>query len=399
MRRFNFLPNLKVGNLELTKFQVMQESNIRDFFEPVIKSLGLIIQKDWAGAFTNEWKVGKVDNFTIQVNAGQAFVLDAENKVVRIVLPSNYSIGMSTDDATYKVIARHFYSNFEQGTVSVTNGSDVVVGTNTEFTKVLAINRRIYLNGTPYVVLSIESDTQLTLATAYAGTNFTTLQYKVGGYFGAYPVNENENLIYQNDGLILIVTTGALQANDLYLADVIIQNGWVTTINDKRYLNIFETYNENPKINHQNTRTRKITLYRPALFCSASLNADISTDVQAQIIASDAHSTNLQSKFALRFNKTGDDSLLTVKFSAFYTDTGLALSEADQLKWQTRLDIVGQANGTLRYMDVTEPTYDISLLPNGYYELNFKLKKTTTAFNLSIRVEEIYLTGNKNLVI
>lgn len=59
------------------------------------------------------------------------------------------------------------------GTVSITNGSPTVTGTSTAFTTALAVGMVIRFNaqtGTNYTVLSIASNTSLTLATNYGGT-------------------------------------------------------------------------------------------------------------------------------------------------------------------------------------------------------------------------------------
>lgn len=56
-----------------------------------------------------------------------------------------------------------------QGTVSVTNASATVTGAGTAFTTQLAAGSIISINGVRYTVLSIQSDTQLTLAAIYAG--------------------------------------------------------------------------------------------------------------------------------------------------------------------------------------------------------------------------------------
>jgi len=56
------------------------------------------------------------------------------------------------------------------GSVSVTSGSPLVVGTNTRFGTQLTPGDRIVIRGMSYVVLAINSDTQLTISPDYRGT-------------------------------------------------------------------------------------------------------------------------------------------------------------------------------------------------------------------------------------
>jgi uncharacterized repeat protein (TIGR01451 family) len=56
-----------------------------------------------------------------------------------------------------------------QGTVSVTNGSNVITGTGTAFTTQLSVGSIILINNVPYTVSAITNDTSLTLTTNYAG--------------------------------------------------------------------------------------------------------------------------------------------------------------------------------------------------------------------------------------
>jgi hypothetical protein len=66
------------------------------------------------------------------------------------------------------------------GTVEVTNGSATVTGTGTNFTGELAVGRIISINLVHYAVKSIESDTSLTLTTAYDDTSASGLTIPYG---------------------------------------------------------------------------------------------------------------------------------------------------------------------------------------------------------------------------
>ncbi len=63
------------------------------------------------------------------------------------------------------------------GTVSVTNGSPIVLGTSTTFGISFNASDVIEINGVKYTILSIQSQTQLTLVVDYAGVTATGLTY------------------------------------------------------------------------------------------------------------------------------------------------------------------------------------------------------------------------------
>ncbi len=64
-------------------------------------------------------------------------------------------------------------ANYTTGTINATNGSAVVTGTGTSWqTANRGRGDRIDINGTDYMVLSVDSETQLTLTTTVSG-NFT----------------------------------------------------------------------------------------------------------------------------------------------------------------------------------------------------------------------------------
>ena len=67
------------------------------------------------------------------------------------------------------------------GTLAVTQGSNVVTGTGTLFTSELAEGNKIEIDGVLYKVLNILSDTELVLASYYAGEDASGLSYKLKG--------------------------------------------------------------------------------------------------------------------------------------------------------------------------------------------------------------------------
>lgn len=398
MKSIKFLSNLKIGSLELGRFQTLVQSNLRNFVEPIFSQVGLLLPKDFAGAMPNDWLVTSAGLQSIQINTGKAVILDENGQLDAVTLSTPVVIGTPVVDGTYKVLLRQFYTTLEQGTVSLANNSQTVIGTGTLFTQLFSLNRRIIINSVAYTVTSVTDDTHLTISALYTGASITSAYFAVGGWFSSYPVGIESNYIYQNYGLSIIIST-TQGAYDLYLADVVISTGVIAAITDKRSTNLCKIYSETTKLDSTNIRARKVTLYRPQLANAGTVNANVTPPQAAQILANDSHIGTMDPKVAITFNKTADDKLLTVSFNSWYTDTGLPLSVPDQAKWEVCIGLTGLADGAAVNLGQIIATYDISGLSDGYYELSFKLRKISTAFNLSLKINEIYLTGNKFLVV
>lgn len=88
---------------------------------------------------------------------------------------TNYLLGIGT---ALPVNQLHLKGNLKvalAGTVAVTNGSPTVTGTGTAFSTALAAGDAVSIGGGTYVVLSIVSNTSLTLTTNYTGTTASGL--------------------------------------------------------------------------------------------------------------------------------------------------------------------------------------------------------------------------------
>jgi len=398
MNKTNFKSNLYIGSLELTRYQDLLSKNILNFYEPFIVQYGLIITQDFSQVLSGQWKVTQADNFSINVAPGDAIVQDDAGFTARVKLINTQNIVMPSADGVYKVLLKHTYTNYEEGTISVINGSNVITGTGTEFTKLFGLNRLLIFGGQYYTVLQVNSDTELLITENYPGATASGINYAVGGWFTTPRIAVNDNLIYELDSKSIVITTANKASNEYWLAEVTMTGGIITNVVDKRNQNIFKIYSEVPKFDWQTARTRKVTLYRPKTINSGAVNADAAT-LSAQILADDTHVGTFQKKFGLRFYKTADDKTLTVNFTSTYTATGQPLTALDQVKWQVRIDIDGQATGNAYYLDTNEAVYDISALPDGYYTMYFLLKKVSTAFGLSVMINEVALKGNLNIVI
>jgi hypothetical protein len=108
-------------------------------------------------------------------------------------------IGMNTTTPVGLIDAFPVFS----GTVSPTNGSATLPGTNTKFLQTFKYGDSILINATTYaVVLSVQSNTSLTLTAAYTGSTASNQSYiNVGAARGVFRVDVNGKII--QNGLLL----------------------------------------------------------------------------------------------------------------------------------------------------------------------------------------------------
>ncbi len=112
-----------------------------------------------------------VTNFTTANSNTDAVMVTAINKTnghIATVTGTN-SFTIDVNSSTIQVLG--------SGTVSVTNGSPVVIGTSTTFGISFNASDVIEISGIKYVVQSVQTQTQLTLTTDYTGTTAGLLTY------------------------------------------------------------------------------------------------------------------------------------------------------------------------------------------------------------------------------
>jgi len=102
-------------------------------------------------------------------------------------------------------------SDYSDGTISVTNGSTTVTGTDTLFSSNVASGEYLRVNGTGiadssiwYKIASITSDTELELESNYAGETEASLDYMISQAPTAFPSEFHEFILYD----ALLIETG-----------------------------------------------------------------------------------------------------------------------------------------------------------------------------------------------
>ena len=105
------------------------------------------------------------------------------------------------------------------GTVTATNGSTTIIGTGTVFTS-LAAGDPIVIAGVSYAIQSVTSNTQLTLAASYIGTNGSGLSYVVRrSDYKTTPFNLSAGQDYTGADEGYVPATGTVSFGDLTWLD------------------------------------------------------------------------------------------------------------------------------------------------------------------------------------
>jgi hypothetical protein len=145
--------------------------------------------------------VGTAWATALEFVSGTPGAASAVYKLYLFNMKLNSGYDFATDILTVEsVTASLFSGTFVQdtvalsGTVSTTTSSAVVTGKGTLFTQELKVSDQVQINGVSKVVLSIESDTSLTLSTTYASTLVDVAGYalivkmkEVGSYIQPLP--------------------------------------------------------------------------------------------------------------------------------------------------------------------------------------------------------------------
>jgi hypothetical protein len=225
-------PSLVIGDIELNRMQKLQKEDLWDVLSGMIKEYGLY--KNTNTGLT-VWQVSKASDNSITIKAGHGIVQDEDGNPVIIRLKNDTTLNVP---ATYKILVKHKKHNYEQGTVTLTNSSKIISGVNTEFLSVIGPDRQLIVNGIAYPVELVSSNTSLQLYSAYTGATSTGNQYSVGGKFATIPETVNDRLIYEHDGVEVLITTAAKGDYEYWLAEVSVVSTVISTVTDKRDLNL-----------------------------------------------------------------------------------------------------------------------------------------------------------------
>lgn len=110
------------------------------------------------------------------LGTGSMFVMDVRHLANTTIT----TVGTSQSAKAQQRLTLNEYTVYTTGTVSVTNGSAIVTGSGTAWTTSISAGQTFFLpGGTRYTVLSVNSNTQLTLTANYSGTTESGKAYYV----------------------------------------------------------------------------------------------------------------------------------------------------------------------------------------------------------------------------
>ncbi len=135
--------------------------------DDIVNNTELILSADYAGSTDTGLNYLKADSSYTNLGVGP-FILNLIDTSLGEVTEYLWDFGNGT-------------STTKTGTLSVTQGSNLVTGSGTLFTSELAEGNTIEIGDLLYKVLNIISDTKLVLASYYAGEDASGLSYKLKG--------------------------------------------------------------------------------------------------------------------------------------------------------------------------------------------------------------------------
>ena len=218
----------------------LRSSALSNIFERLISQYGLCL----GGANINDGSCGITDVHTMSINKFDAIVKDSDGMVKGIHVASNQSVDLTGyADGTWKLLAQIKAVYLEEGTITLTNGSNNIVGTDTAFTEKLngkmnlVILNSVEGNNGVYEIESITNDTTGVLKDTFTGTTESGLIFSAGGVFpdpNIYPSTTSGYRCYEMEDYEFVITQGAAASNQIYLCDVVISGGFIMGVTDKR---------------------------------------------------------------------------------------------------------------------------------------------------------------------
>ncbi len=160
-------------------------------------------------------------------------------------------IGASRDGVVITLGDHQLIANGDEGygtsTVSISNGSSTVTGSSTVWTQILNDNDYIILNGVPYQISEVVSDTELTLADVFQGESLSGADYYAGTFLSDIELRNftvtghapatGEGAVYLQGVINSLVENVCVSDNSSSTQGLYIDYGWNSKINDCEFSN------------------------------------------------------------------------------------------------------------------------------------------------------------------
>lgn len=236
--------NLKVGHSELSIDKVMLVDEILALARGSFATYGLVMAPEADGVGGDLWKVEElVGGSGGYLGFRTSDLLTAYTPDGMITVePDQRSTPTVIDDATWRTLTVRFEQTYYmRGSLILTAGSTTITGTNTRFTMLTPKNpagntlpSKIRLvsgevnaaNVAEYTVLTVVSDTEITVATP-PGYSETASKWRLGGYYpsGVTPPSAPDAIQRWAPVFELVTRTRAPASGSYVLADVMLDTG------------------------------------------------------------------------------------------------------------------------------------------------------------------------------
>lgn len=210
--------NSQFGSIEFSRADELTKLDAIGALSAIITP-GIVVSFDANNVMGDEWKPFVKTETEFHLLAGKAVLVDADGNLVPVEWENTIYTPDQVGSGLKYVYLKHNPSSYEKGTVSFTDGSEIVTGNGTEFTKIFGANRRIIVGSQVFSVAGVVDDEELVLAEAFDEvTPISEAQFKVGAWFlGTPPVSLNDNLIYQYNEAQIVFSGTTISTPGYYL--------------------------------------------------------------------------------------------------------------------------------------------------------------------------------------
>jgi len=236
--------DLKVGTSEMAIDKVMVLDEILALARSSFATYGLVMAPEADGVGGDLWKVEELvggSGAYLGFRTSELLTAYTSNGIITVESDQR-STPTVVDDAVWRTLTVRFEQTFlMRGSLTLTAGSTTITGTNTRFTMLTPKNpsgntlpSKIRLvtgevnaaNVGEYQVLTVVSDTEITVATAPAYTE-TTTKWRLGGYYPplATPPAGPDAIRRWMPVFELVTRTRAPASGSFVLADVMLDTG------------------------------------------------------------------------------------------------------------------------------------------------------------------------------
>lgn len=232
MNKTNWYPGLRIGSKFVSTALDLNNEDLQDYIKSITSKYGLAIDTLENGNLSIDFQI-HIFQGALWLNSGY-FISRIEDEILVGYVEDQTIQGNPNDllPGTYGIYLIPKKSNYEEGTIDLTNGSDIIQSNNANFSKLQPFDRikiedSALGNNGVYTVTSNITSNSVQITEPISGPNETNLKWKIVGYFGNNYISETNNneFIYEYDDYTILLTQKNIDnAFKFYQVDVINQH-------------------------------------------------------------------------------------------------------------------------------------------------------------------------------